>query len=538
MWIMTTYQIKAHRLVTFLHSPIGALTNFILLFLYSLYAAVTGGLIQTDDTWFVQVASRLLEGDVLYRQVYFGITPLSIYITGALARLFGAEVLILKVIIALCFSVTCLLTYHTAQKLDLRRFDAVLVLLFLLAYLPFDLRYGVPYTPMASMFLLMTFSATLSWRNSLEGATREGGFEPLWVLLGVAGACAGFGFTSKQNIGLYTLAALISAILVIHLEMKTRIRELFWAFSIALGACLLTAGIIHLPILWNGSLGRYLEYGFLNKGFYLVAGRISYFGRLGEVVRLALSPTSLRDLLTVYLGVQYLIPFLTFGALGYALLSGDPGDRSLLIVVLLFALAAIADVYPNAARSHVQNALPTLLIGLAFALRQTRINLSARFTLVLRSGLVLWATIGIFALVLQPIRWMASGEYVFSRLPNFRAVLLQKSFLEETQVNTDRLVRAAGENPTFLFIQRASYYYLVTGLENPTPYDLPLVPALGLYGESEIIAAIEGGDIKFVCMQQLGKHPRKPLQLEGYVLNNMGEVRKLKLCTLYERRPD
>lgn len=535
---MTTYQIKAHRLAGFLHSPIGALTSFILLFLYGLYAAVTGGLIQTDDTWFVQVASRLLEGDVLYRQVYFGITPLSIYVTGALARLFGAEVLILKVIIAFCFSVTCLLTYRTARKLDLGRFDAVLVLLFLLAYLPFDLRYGVPYTPMASMFLLMTFSATLSWRNSLEGATREEGSKPHWVLLGVAGACAGFGFTSKQNIGLYTLAALIPAILVIHLEMKSRGRELFWAFSITLGAYLFTAGIIHLPILWNGSLGKFLEYGFLNKGIYLVAGRISYLERLGEVVRLALSPASLRDLLTVYLGVQYLIPFLTFGALVCALLLGDPGYRSLMIVVLLFALAAVAEVYPNAARSHVQNAIPTLLIGLAFALRHIHINLSDRFALVLRSGLILWATIGILALVLQPIRWMASGEYVFSRLPNFRAVLLQKSFLEETQVNVDRLVRAVGENPAFLFIQRAGYYYLVTGLENPTPYDLPLVPALGLYGESEIIDTIEMGEIEYVCLQPLGNHPRKPLQLEGYVLNNMGKVRKLKLCTLYERRSD
>ncbi|MBN1148579.1 MAG: hypothetical protein JXA78_15070 [Anaerolineales bacterium] len=515
--------------------PLLIFGSFLALFAIGICAAVTGGLVQTDDAWFLQVVHRLMNGDSLYRDVYYGITPLSMYASAALASLLGAEIIVLKVVMSLCFSITSLLTYYLARRLGLGRPISFLIVLYLLAYLPVELRYGVPYTPMASMFFLATFFALLLWRDSLLAPTGNERLKPAWPLLGIAAASAGLSFASKQNIGLFSLAALMAAILVIHLETRRGNQALIWSLITALGVFLLSVSLALLPVMLSDSWERFLEYAFLGQSSYLEVGRMPYTGELRQMYTISTSLASPHDLYELYLQIQYLVPLFTIGALFYKLVTDDTRHRPLTIVVVIFALAATAELYPNAARSHILNALPVLIVGAVFAAQNSPLVSSERFALTLRAALGVWAALGISALAILPIRGLASGYSVFSNLPHFRAILLEKSFIEKTHSEADKLVQAAESKPIYLFMQKAGYYYLVAGLENPTPYDLPLAPALGLNGESEIIAAIENQAIQYVCMQSLGNHPRKPQKLEDYVTGHMFKVRKLSLCTLYGR---
>lgn len=512
--------------------------SFVLLFFFGLYTAVTSRSVHTDDVWFLQVVNRMLNREVLYRDIYSGITPLSMYFTVALASLLGAEYVVLKVVMALCFSATCLLTYFTSRQLDIKPLDALLLVLLLLAYFPLDLRYGVPYTLVAYMFLLATFSATLAWRNLPQKSILDTGHGREWILLGIAGACAGLSFASKQNVGVFTFGALAIAVVVAHSETKGSVSQFVRMFGIATGSFVLSMGLVLLPVLLSGSLGKFLEYGFLKQGKFLALPHTGYLQYLEMILDKPFPMTSVQNVLDFYWGLLYLLPFITFGALIYLLLFGERRHRNLTVIVIVFVLAAVAGVYPTASVSHLMNTFPTLLVGLAFALRHIRFYVHERWARAMRVGLGVWVAVGILALVIFPVRWITSGVYVFSDLPHLRGVLVHSSFLEEAESYASKVVRVSGEKPMFLFSQHASLIYLITGLENPTPFDLPVIPAFGLNGESEVIEAIERGDIGYVCMQPLGNHPRKPLQLENYVLDNMDKVRKLGLCTLYERRSD
>ena len=50
------------------------------LFGMGLISTITQGVITNDESWFLQVVHRMTQGEVLYRQIFFGVTPLSAYL--------------------------------------------------------------------------------------------------------------------------------------------------------------------------------------------------------------------------------------------------------------------------------------------------------------------------------------------------------------------------------------------------------------------------------------------------------------------------
>ena len=59
--------------------------------------AWTWGWHLADDSWLMQVTNRFLSGEVLYRDVYLHVTPLSIYLLALPAVIFGPQILILRI---------------------------------------------------------------------------------------------------------------------------------------------------------------------------------------------------------------------------------------------------------------------------------------------------------------------------------------------------------------------------------------------------------------------------------------------------------
>ena len=78
-----------------------------------------------DEAWFLQVVHRMGKGEVLYRDIFFGVTPLSVYITQAFTLLFGYEILAVKAVNALSFALTILLCCRILVQLTNPAFKQV-----------------------------------------------------------------------------------------------------------------------------------------------------------------------------------------------------------------------------------------------------------------------------------------------------------------------------------------------------------------------------------------------------------------------------
>lgn len=124
-------------------NPSGRVRRFFLwvaaglaLFIIGFGFTLVAGVNVFDESWFLQVLSRLSSGDILYRDVFFGITPLSVYLTYIPIRIFGVQILVVKAVMSLCFSLTVLLCFHITRQLGLVRNRAFLLVGVLPVYAP------------------------------------------------------------------------------------------------------------------------------------------------------------------------------------------------------------------------------------------------------------------------------------------------------------------------------------------------------------------------------------------------------------------
>ncbi len=513
------------------------LTGSLFLFAFGFLTDVTSATLFMSEACYLQTVNRVLTGEILYRDVWFGTSPLPVYLTVALATLFGAEALLVKAIMALCLTLTGLLSYRIARQLGLGRILALalagVVAIYITSWLPGP---GLPYTPLAYICLTAGFSAILSWRESALRQTSVGS-RGLARYLVIAGASAGLSFSCKQNVGVYALVGLCIALIACQRETGMDRARLLKALLLLSSAFAVVVGLILLPVLLSGGMPRFIDYTFSSKSEYLRFGQISYRAELDELVRLARDRASWQDLGALYYQLEFLLPFPTFAALLWVWFRGGAAKRGLATIVLGFAASAFAGVFPRVDLSHMIASVPALLLSLVWACRQLRPRVNKKWALVVGLGLLMGLATGARSTyLLNPVRRIRSGALQVSDLPHFRGCLMWADFLKSVRTNAQILTESTGGESVFILDNSGPIYYLVTGIKNPTPYDDPQAHAFGVNGQAEVIAAIEQGRISYVCMNPLGADDLAPALLEDYVPRHMERIRDLGFCTLYRNR--
>ena len=484
-----------------------------------------------DETWFLQVLTRVTGGDVLYRDVFFGATPLSVYLAAPLVALFGSEIVVVKAFVALCFVLTVLACLATQQRLSSSRRSIIFLLLGLLAYVwP---RQAAGYTPLAYACLLGSLLATMVWQTRLADAQESATASKSLVL---AGVLAGLSFAAKQNLGLCVLGALLASILLVALLERTSLRKTCAALLTALAAFTLTVGVTLLLVLVSGGSEQFIDYGFTNKRTYLRIGGFSYLEGLRALSKRVRTIHSLEDLRWVFLQTSYLLPPLTLVVmLGAGSVAGWQ-QRLYLAIGGLFAAAALTGVYPRADLEHLLYAIPPMLVCAVHAGSIVGARLPRAMQRMFQAGFALWMILGIGLIGSGALGRILSPDFERSTLPHFRGVWLTKK--EHAQLHRyATLLQAATEGEqTFLLSSQAAFYYLTAGLDNPTPFDYPLETAFGLHGQADVMAAIRAGQLQWVCLKRAPRYQMAAHRLAQFVVDHMDQVTDLKVCTLYRTR--
>jgi hypothetical protein len=429
---------------------------------------ITQGINPQDESWFLQVTARAARGEVLYRDVAFGATPLSIYLSVLLVKLFGVEVVIIKALNALSFTVTLLLCVRCSEHLGLSRNTACAVGAAYLFYaLPGNALLGSAYTPLAIMLFVACFERTLAWQRS-----------PLVRTLLAAAVLAGLCFGVKQNMGLLAIVALA---VVVGLRNAR-------AAATACGIAALTTAVTLLPVMLTQAMPQFIDYGFTGKGTYVELGGISMLAG------------ALRELRSGYLWRQMYWPHqYLFAPIAFVLLLLARPRDARATTLLVFSVAAFAAIFPRADAMHLTISHPLIILALAYGLHAL---LRERRQLVRRSVYV-WLGAGLLAMTTARVRFLMSADLEISTLPHFRGPPVAHSFTSEVRRTSAELRAAAPTNELFLLSPRAGLYYLVSGLANPTPYDYPYATTFGAHGEAAVAAAVRQGNI-FACVDPVG----------------------------------
>jgi hypothetical protein len=162
------------------------------LFLVALYLSLAHGFGRGGEGWFLQVLRRVTEGEALYRDVWFGATPLSAYLGAGLVWAFGVDLVVLKALTAACLAGTVLLALRLAVQVGSPRLPMVMAL----ALLVYADRIAAAYNAVAGVAFLVAFTLALDGQRRGQDAPGRNPME-----LTMAGAAAGLCFMAKQNVG-------------------------------------------------------------------------------------------------------------------------------------------------------------------------------------------------------------------------------------------------------------------------------------------------------------------------------------------------
>lgn len=475
-----------------------------------------GGLETHDESWFLQVTARVGGGESLYRDVWYGTTPLPVYVNLPFVWLFGAQSFWLKVLVAGCFAASLFLLVRIGRRigatnLELAAAGAVLLVLAL------PVRVAL-YQPLAAVLLLGCLAAALAWCDS--GSTRP---------LALAGVLAGLCFASKQNVGVYAAGALLVAVLLAG--TGGRIRSTLVAAGSFAGAVALTL----VPVAATGGLTRLWEDGFANRGDFLQRAVIGYrqgFRLQWDAISQpagGLTGTATSAVRAYELLAYILVPVVLV-ALAAAWYRCRGADRTKVAVVFAFTLAAAVSIFPRADISHVSFVVGIAVVGALYAARMLVSEKHLRIAAVVLLVLFVPAAL---ARGLGPVVQLAQGTTELSDLPHTQGVAVEPEVEARLAATADAL--AAEPGPVFLATSEAGILYLVSGVENVTPFDYPLATAFGSDGEAKLAADIEAGRFAAVCMNLSADTDLLPKQLAAAIEDSLVPGEDLGACRMYRR---
>lgn len=461
-----------------------------------------------DASWFLRVACRMASGEVLYRDVYYGAGPIAPYLASFAARMSGGEMIAIRVLQLLLFAGIAILVLAMLHRAGVASRWRIPVFCALVAY-GFEPAFSI-YNVLSTVLLLGCMGAALEWQRGGEGR---------WLWL--AGVLAGLEFGAKQNVAVLGVVALGLPLLA---------RREWRALARVAAGFTATVAVVAAGVWISGGWAQFLEYGFTAKGKFLAVG----FPLSATVARFT---SGMRDAPTWTYQLRLVYSFLALGAgfgclalVAAAWLRVRGGQRQEMNFVACFAAAAALTLYPISDLSHLAYAIPVLLAGASMAL--ARMGLGQRWA---RTAALLWFVPATLWIALSPFLFAATGKVALMRLPHYRGVPMRTTdyYPLLRKVNALRQAVDAGHRP-YLITMHAGFYYLATGLVNPTPFDYPAASALGRHGESHLIDALRRREIPEACLDpEYEGIFLAPRVLPPFVRREMRPLQDLGACRLY-----
>jgi hypothetical protein len=479
---------------------------------FAWFTVVAQGFAAPDESWFLQVVARLQSGDTLYRDVYFNVTPLSMYVTLALTSVFPIELAVVRGVVVAALAGTVALCWLVCREL---RVGWVAAWLLVCAW-----NRPAPYTPLAMLFFAAAFYSTVRWMRQVHTGidTRRD--------LACAGAAAGLCFAAKQNLGLYCLGAVLLSLWIVNVRRRRGIRLVLSVFA-------LTASAILLPVFVTGGFKRYLIYGFA-KTTYLETSYVPYSAVFERFLAAAGGSWSFEKLATGYREFAFLLPLAAFGLLAAAWLRSSGTDRQRVSVVTTFVAAGYLVVFPQFGGSLIMFAIPILVVGLAYGWNTVSPLVSRPSGRAIQVAITLLFAVQIgFRFVRDVIR-VASPAYVTSEIRHFRGLRVREDEHRALIGQTGLLSDLSAGQPLYLIGPNAGFFYLAAGIRNPSAFDFPYASVFGRNGQQEVIARIAGGEIRSVFVFAGPIDRQTPVTLLDFVRSSLLPVREEPLGVHYQ----
>lgn len=438
-----------------------------------------------DECWFLLVLRRVAAGRRLYRGVFFGAGPWSVWVARPVVRLLGERLLVLRRTVVVLSVVLggAAWTWTSAVGVPWGVGLAVATgsVVLSTALWPADNQYGL----WSRIGVLVALAAPLALDDALAGGVVGG--------LGLALA-----LLNKYTLGVIAAPGLLATAAATGSSNAGLV-------AVGLGGALALAGY---AVEARGGVGRsMMERVFRNKRTFVATARSGFLaGWRASTGRPAAQLVNERRVSWVAYGLTTLGGGLVLAGGALAVARGDEPDT--MFATLALALVALAALSPRADDVHVRSSLPLWTAPAGAAAHQIEPMLGVAWAvLVVAAGLV---AVGLALTERRRFRAPAPAGTPFDGTDPW------PWDLEAVLAGGRELHRLTG-GTVFLLRPDAAVWYLATGLRNPTPYDYPLASPFGPDGQQQLTTNLASGRVRYCCWSPAGAGALTPVHLEEYV---------------------
>jgi hypothetical protein len=454
----------------------------------SFFALLLGCLLRPaniDEAWILVVARRVLRGETVYRDVFFGTGPAPLWLLVGGSRLAGVQVWVLRLMCALSTAAVA----FSLRDLGVRRGVAgAMVAMVVLSEVALCSFGGVD-----SLYVSITKAAALGTVLCLATS------DSIAILL-VAGCLTGFAISSKYTIG---IASVVGGFLLIS---RSSHADPGWVSRVGLftAAAGLVSTLFVLPVAAQGGLRAMLFRLGRGKSSFLRHGTMGL--RQGVAQRRrdmeSLEGMATSSTLTNVVGLVESTVFasaLSLPLMVFALVPPFASPTKADVELISLALIWITIVAPRADFTHVLSGfgVAASLAMLALERAGDRGRLTSAWVDGLQFAVATWAGLIIAIRVLAILRaWPRRA----TRSANCCKFILSK-YPEPLHARTlEKMSNHSRRGNCFLVGSDAPAIWLITDLHNPTPYDYPLASTFGPHGEADVANALSEGSFPFVAV--------------------------------------
>ena len=438
-----------------------------------------------DECWHLLVVRRVGAGRRLYRGVFFGAGPWSVWVARLAVRWWGERLLVLRRVAVLLSVALGAAAWAWTLAVGVPWPTGLAVaggtMLLSTALWTVDNHYGL----WSRLGVLVALGATLAVDDPLTAGV-------------VGGAGLALALLNKYTLGLATLPGLLA----IGAEQDAPFPVLL---VLGLGGLLALAGYAFAA---RGGVGPSMVQRVLrNKrtfvttaGSGFLTGWRAMLGRPPVQSVLEWRVSWVAYALTALSGCLVLVDAVLATVRG--------GDGGVTRAVLGLALVALAALWPRADEVHVRCSLPLWTTPAVAAADR----LSPALGIVWAS---LVAVAGLVSAVLAVAERRATAVPAPTGTP-FDGVNAWPWDLAEVMAGGEELRRLTG-GTVFLLRPDAAVWYVATGLRNPTPYDYPLASPFGPDGQQVLATNLASGRVRYCCWAPSLAGALAPTYLEEYV---------------------
>jgi hypothetical protein len=471
-----------------------------------------------DESWFLAIIERVVEGEILYRDVFWPVTPLSVNIAVPLASVFGLEVFVLRAILTIYFVLTVRMCWLIGRQLRIGTAQLVVMTIGLVAYAPPGEVYGSHYNPLAVLFFLITLSATLRWEE-VRSFSQSKAFRMLLIASISAALCV----SAKPNLGVLALAGIfVSSFLksVPNASSHNPLITLGWVSSIFVS----TAVLLMAPTIIESGIGPF-GVNIMSQRSYVSLGEIPYAVGLGKLFYPdAFSVRSLGALLPFL--------FLPVSVLGISLLfcyKRESTNNEVLILMAFLSLIVLG-IWPRFDDTHLYMIVPLVLIVVSYTWFHLKPFIRPRFKRFTLICVFIWIGIWLRFTLQDQMAFAFSGNFQFSNLPHHRGVIVLSTWHQNQLDWAGKINEIVPSKEPILYVSRyAGFYYLISSRKNPSAHDSGLSNIMTLQIQEGLIDDIETEHIRYIYLEDEAPDysladPLRPSELESYIRNKMTKI--------------